>query len=210
VITRASVSADTASAWAGLLWGLLSLVGFVVSGSMLAWPIEPLESLIGLSHVAALGLWAVITVLGGGLAALGSARLVFGRWPRLGLSDLVLLLSGALVSAIQIAVQAQWTMARFGYNDPSLVGPTYLLFLVVAGVAVAGFGVRLAPRSVLWSPLIGVFFGVAVATSVAFSNIHGLADGLAPGSGLLMASMVVSLFYVAAVGSLSIARLLHG
>ena len=195
---------------AAIAWAILSFGGFVGSFSALVWPIGQLEQMAVLAHPVTLGIWAFAWVLAGGLLALLAARLVFGRWLRVGVVAWLVLLAGAAVSAAQIATQASWTMARFGYNDPQLVGPTYLLFLVVAGVAVGGLGVQVAPRKAVWSPLVAVFGGATFAIAVMFSNVHGLADGLAPDSGLLAGSMAVSLVYIALVGTLSIAHLLRG
>jgi hypothetical protein len=188
-------------------WGLLSLVGFVVSGYAGLLPSSSLEGLIGLPHISALGLWAILTTVGGGLLALGAARLVFGAWPRVPRGAWLVLAAGAGVSAAQIVVQAAWSLARFGTVDPQLVGPTYLFFLVDAGVAIAGFGVLVAPRRAIWSPVVAVFAGVLLAIALAFANVHGLADGLAAGSELLLGAMVISALYIAAIGTLALVRL---
>src|SRR2546425_8043522 len=142
-----------------LAWGLISLFGFISVPTVLLVPIGPLEQAVHLQHSIALATWAFAWVIGGGLIALAAGRIMFGAWlpvhPRAWLGLFV----GAIVSAAQVSSLATWATARFGYYDPEFTGPTSILFAVVAGVAVAGFGARVAPRWALWLPLLAVLVG---------------------------------------------------
>jgi hypothetical protein len=119
----------------------------------------------------------------------------------------LMLLLGALVSAAHVWVVADWSIARFGYSDPDFVGPTFALFAVVAGVAVAGLGVQMSPGWAVWLPFLAMVGGVALAIAIISWNIPGLADGLGRDSGPLAAVTVATAVYIGAVGILSLARL---
>lgn len=190
-----------------LAWGLLSFFGFIAASTALLWPLAQLESAFGLSHVAMLGVWAFAWVIGSGLLALVAARLVFGAWREVRLAALLVLAIGALLSAMQIMVLADWTIARLGYFDPEMAGPTSLLFGIVAGVAVAGFGALLAPRWAAWSQLIAVVGGALLGAEILLENLRGLQDGIAAGSMPLAMTILASSIYIVAVGVLSLARL---
>lgn len=192
-----------------LAWGILSLSGFIASLLALVWLIG-LMQLFGMPHVAALGVCAFAWVLGSGLLALAAARLAFGGWCEVRLGAWLVLLVGAFVSAGQIAVLADWTIARFGYSDPDFVGPTFLLFAVVAGVAVAAFGVQVAPRGAAWPPLLAALGGAALGAAIMLSNVPGLADGLGSDSVPLAGMMAAAAVYIGAVGILSFVHLRRG
>jgi hypothetical protein len=190
-----------------LAWGILSFLGFVATVSVLVWPVGQLQSVGVLSHPESLGVWAFSWVIGSGLIALAAARVVFGRWLDVRPPAWLLLVGGATVSAAVVVVLSQWTIAKFGMNESDLVGPMSLLFGFIAAVAVAGFGVQVAPRGAAWAPLVAVLGGVLIGISIILSNVPGLSDGLGPNSGPLAVVTVVAAVYIGAVGILSLARL---
>lgn len=193
-----------------LAWGLLSFVAFVLSFMSLLWPISAIESAVGMPHAAALGMWALAWTIAGGLLAVVGARIVFGTWFEVRIGAWLILVLGALVSAAHLGVLAQWMIGRYGASDPDFVGATFVLFAVVAGVAVAGLGVQVAPRSALWMPMLGVLGGAVLAAMILLMNVAGLAGGLAADSGWLAAVTVVAALYIGSVGVLSFARLRRG
>lgn len=193
-----------------LAWGLLSFVGFIAVFAALVWPIGQLEQAVGLPHSVYLALWALLWVPGSGFLALLAARLVLGTRPDVRTLAWVLLGLGALVSAVQIEVLSEWAIRRYGANDSDVIGPTIWFFGVVAGVAVAGFAVQIAPRSAAWAPFVGVFGGVAIGASMMVQNVPGLADGLPTDSLLLAGTMFVAVLYIGAVAILSLDRLRRG
>jgi len=190
-----------------LAWGLLSFGGFVAAVSALVWPVSQLEQAVGLSHPLNLGLWALAWVLSSGLLALVAARLVFGAWLTVRPTALLMLLAGAVVSAATVTVLADWTIAKFGMNESDLVGPMSVLFGVIAGVAVAGFGVQVAPRWAAWSPLVALVGGAAIGVAIILSNVPGLSDGLGRHSAPLAVVTVAAAVYIGAVGVISVTRL---
>lgn len=195
---------------AALAWGLLSFAGFVAAVSALVWPVGQLEQTVGLSHPLNLGVWAFAWVLASGLLALVAARLVFGEWLEVRPAAWLILLSGAVVSAATVTILADWTIAKFGINESELVGPMSLLFGIIAGVAVGGFGIQVAPRWAAWPPVLAVAGGAVIGLFIILSNGPGLADGLGRQSGPLAVVTVAAALYIAVVGVLSLARLRRG
>jgi hypothetical protein len=193
-----------------LAWGILSFLGFVATVSVLVWPLGQLQQAGVLSHPSSLGVWAFTWVLGSGLVALAAARVVFGRWLDVRPAAWLLLIVGAVVSGALVVILAQWTIAKFGMNESDLVGPMSLLFGFIAGVAVAGFGVQVAPRGAAWSPFLAVVGGAVIGISIVLSNVPGLDDGLGRNSGPLAIVTVVAAAYIGAVGLASLARLRRG
>jgi hypothetical protein len=191
---------------AAVAWAMLSFGGFVAAIYALVWPVAQLEQVTGLPHPVPLGIWAFGWAVGSGLLALVAGRLVFGEWLEVRPPAWPILLCGAVVSAATVSILADWTIAKFGMNESDLVGPMSLLFGVIAGVAVAGFGVQVAPRWAVWSPLLAVAGAALVALAVVASNIPGLADGLGADSGPLAAVTLAAVVYVGAVVLVSLAR----
>ncbi len=190
-----------------MAWAFLSFGGFVAAIYALIWPVGQLEQVGVLSHPSSLGVWAFCWVLASGLLALVAARLVFGRWLEVRPAAWLILLAGAVVSAATVSILADWTIGRYGFFEADLIGPMTLLFAAVAGVAVAGFGVQVAPLFAVWSPLLAVGGAALVGLAVVASNIPGLAEGLGADSGPLAAVTLAAVAYVGAVVMISLARL---
>lgn len=196
------------SPWMGALaWGLLSFGGFAAAFTALVWPIGQLEQALALPLLVHRGLWALSWVLASGLLALAAARLVFEKWLDVRPAAWLILLTGAVVSAATVTILADWTIAKFGMNESELVGAMSVLFGVIAGVAVAGFGVQVAPRGAAWSPMLAVAAGAVIGALIILSNVPGLGDGLGSHSGPLAVATVGAALYLGAVGVLSFARL---
>lgn len=190
-----------------LAWGMLSFGGFIATVSALVWPIGQLQQVGVLSHPSSLGVWGFFWVLGSGLVALAAARIVFGRWLDVRPAAWLLLIGGAIVSGALEVILARWTIAKFGMNESDLVGPMSVLFGVIAGVAVAGFGVLVAPRWAAWVPLVAVVAGAGIGAAIIVSNVPGLSDGLGPRSGPLAVVTVAAAIYFGVVAVVSVARL---
>jgi hypothetical protein len=193
-----------------LAWGILSFGGFVGAVSALVWLVGQLQQIVGLPHPVNLGIWAFAWVMSSGALALVAARLVFRGWLAVRPAAWLLLLSGAVVSAATVTILADWMIAKFGMNDSDMAGPMSMLFGVIAGVAVAGFGVQVAPRWAAWSPLVAVVGGAAIGLAIILSNVPGLADGLGQHSGPLAVVTVAAAVYIGAVGVISVGRLRQG
>ena len=188
-------------------WGLLSLFAFVFSFNLLLWLPTQAERLLGLPHDMALGVWVLVSLIAAGGLTLPAARLTLGEWPRVGPRAWAVLALGAFVSAWQMQALAAWTIGRFGAFDIEFVGPTWALFAVVGGIAVAGFGVQAARRDAVWVPLTATLVGLLLFISLISANAPGLRDGLAPDRAGLAASFVAAAGYVGVIAILSQGRL---
>lgn len=193
-----------------LAWGILSYLGFIATLTALVWPIGQLQQVGLLSHPSSLGVWAFSWVVGSGLVALAAARVVFGRWLEVRPGAWLLLVVGAILSGASEVILAQWTIAKFGMNDSDVVGPMWYLFGFIAGVAVAGFGVQVAPRWAAWAPLVAVVGGAAIGAAIILSNLPGLSDGLGRHSGPLAVVTAAAATYLGVVAVTSVARLRRG
>ena len=193
-----------------LAWGVLSLINCIAALLLLVWPIGQLVRLFDAPHPEVLGLWAFAWVLASGPLALAAARMTLGSWPRAHPMAWVVLLMGALVSAGHIVVLGDWSIARFGFVETDYLWPMSLLFAVVGGMAVAGFGVQVAPRWAVRAPLLAAGGGLVLGALIVSSNIPGLSDGLEPYSWPLAGWTAAAALYVGAVGVLSLVRLRHG
>jgi hypothetical protein len=192
-----------------LAWGLLSFFGFLLIPTLLIWPVGQAQQAFEAPLPPTLGVWILIWVVASGLWARIAARLTLGLQLPVGLWAWVMLAAGSAIAALQAAVLTAWTIARFGYNETEYVGPTAVLFLGVAAVAVAGFGVLIAPRSAVWSPLICVGLGVGLTLAILVENLPGLADGISADSGWLAISTSFSALYALSVGVVSFRRAWH-
>ena len=189
-----------------LTWGLVSFFAFIGVLYALMPPVGQFEQL-GVPHGMALAIWALGWVLVTGMFVLLAARVAFGSWPTVLPAGFLVLLVGAFVSAANLWVVVDWSIARYGASDPDYVGPTMGLFAVVAATAVAGFGVQVAPRWAVWAPLLALTGGIVLAVSILLTNVPGLANGLAPDSGPLAVVSIAAAMYVGAVAIVSAVRL---
>ena len=126
-----------------------------------------------------LALFLLLISLFGSLAALASARLVFGRWPAV--PPVAILVAGvgvALAIAVELALH-EWARVRFGsYYDPDMVGWTAGLAYALALSAAVSFAVLIAPHGAAEPPLLGAI-GLAVPIWLAVGlNVPGLLDGI--------------------------------
>jgi hypothetical protein len=192
-----------------LAWALISFFGFVISFAALVWPVSQLEQLLIVPHEAFLGTWIFLWVTVSGTFAVAAARLTLAEWPVLTLSAVALLAAGGLVGGVLLAMTADWTIGRYGYNEAEMVGPAYVLFAPVAALAVSGFGVLIAPRFALWAPTSCVVLGLVLFAAIVVDSLPGLADGLGADSRGLATASAVSGAYVLIVGVASFRRFRH-
>ena len=194
----------------GLGWGVLSLISCIAALLLLVWPIGQLVNLFNAPHPEVLGLWAFAWVAVSGPLTLATARVALGSWPGAHPMAWVVLLIGAVVSAGHIVVLGNWSIARFGFVEPDYLWPTSLLFAVVGGMAVAGFGAQVAPRWAVRAPLLAAGGGVLLCVWIVSANVPGLSDGLQPYSWPLAGWTTAAALYIGAVGVLSLVRLRRG
>lgn len=157
--------------WAffSLLWWFVSLVlalpvgGLVLGVGGLRYDLAAVLAVNGAASLAGVQLLGR-AVLGGQLRPRGGAVAL----PFIGL---------ALAIAAELALH-EWAEARFGYYDAEMVWWTAGLAPTLVLVAVAAFGVLIAPPRALAPPLAGLALAVAGVLFIVASNVPGLRDGL--------------------------------
>jgi hypothetical protein len=190
-------------------WGIFSLLGLVGSVSAYVWPIGTLESWLALPHAPTLGLWAFATTLTAGVLAYLTARVTLGRWPLLSALGAVVLLAGAGVAGAHLWLLMDWGVGAFDSFDPEYLGSAVFLWAIVAGVAVAGFGVQIGPVGSRWPAALGVALGVLLAAGVGLTYLPRLLDGIAPTTVAPAVASVAALAYIGAVAAATLWRLLR-
>jgi hypothetical protein len=150
-------------------------------------------------HTIEMAEWPIVW---GTLALAGvliAGRLVFGRWLAVGGLAVALAVLGIALSATVNVVLQQWAIARFGVMDADYVGWTAGLFTVLIGLAVAAFGVYVAPRHAVRWPLGFVVLGFVLTGVIVAANVPGLSDGIDPESWPLAIWLGITGFYAATV-----------
>jgi hypothetical protein len=129
-----------------------------------------------------------------GAAAL--ARLLLGEVTIRHRAALIAAIAGMVVAAtLQFALHG-WAVDKFGLFDPEYIGWTILLPFGLVAVAVALFGVSLAPRAFDQAPRTSVVIGGLLALAAASLNLPGAADGIAPRAIPLAVALVASSLWV--------------
>lgn len=192
----------------GLTWAALSFVFFVAAllavlpftaAVKLVWDTPHLVEMAAWSPI-----WGVLSVLG----VLVAAQLALGSWLRPPFLAVGVAAFGIGLSAVLNVVLQQWEVARFGITEPELVGPTAGLFAVLIGLAVAAFGVLIAPRRLIGWPLAAFALGFVLLAIIVLSNIPGLDNGIGPESWPLAICVGLSGVYALISGGLVLRRAL--
>ncbi|HEY7525579.1 MAG TPA: hypothetical protein VIA82_01960 [Candidatus Limnocylindria bacterium] len=90
--------------------------------------------------------------------------------------------------------------------DADYIGWTAGLFAVLIGLAVAAFGVFVAPRHAVRWPLACVVFGFALTAVIVAANVPGLSDGINPESWPLAIWLGISALYAGIVTVASVMK----
>jgi hypothetical protein len=199
-MTAATALDGPATALRGWAWVLVSFVGWALTHLAVLLLLSMLFSQLSLPHGMMLGTAAVASTLVGAAVALLAGRLAFGRL--LGPSALAWLLvgSGALLSGgVQIAL-VEWAVARQGYFDPEMIGPTVFLFATLSGTTVAAFGAFVAPRLARTAASLAALVGVVLSLGIVVLNAPGLEGGVAPESVPLMATLLLASGFSIVIG----------
>lgn len=174
--TREAWPAGPAAPW---IWAALSFVAYLAAAYGALVVTLPIRQLVSAADQLSLPVaWTLLAALG----AIAAARLCFGTWPRVAAEAWILLATGAAFAGAVHASLHAWAGYRYGYFEPDLIGPTSVFAFVVIGVAVAGFGVQIAPRRAAVPPMLAALAGVVASVMALGGNLPGLADGLAPES----------------------------
>jgi hypothetical protein len=198
--------ARTAARWAPAAWAALSFALFLASSLGIFIVNTAVRLLSDVPHVFEVAEWPIVW---GALAMTGvmmAGRLAFGRWLRVGATAIVVAVVGIGLSAVVNVVLQQWAIARFGSMDADYIGWTAGVFALLVGLAVAAFGVFVAPRDAAQWPLAFVVVGFGLTTLIVAANVPGLANGIDPHSWPLAIWLVISGLYAAAVTIASVMK----
>jgi hypothetical protein len=192
----------------GLAWASLSLV-FFVAALLATLPLLGAVNLVwDAPHLAEMAIWSPVWGILSILGVLVAAQLALGAWLRPPAVAVAVGAAGISLSAVVNVVLQQWEMARFGITEPELVGPTAVLFAVLVGLAVAGFGALAAPRRLIGWPMAAVALGFLGVAVIVLSNLTGLRNGIAPESWPLAVWVGISGLYALVTTGLVIRRAL--
>lgn len=101
----------------------------------------------------------------------------------------------AIAAALQVALH-DWAVTKLGYYEPDIIGPTTLLPFGLAPLAVALFGIALAPHVLDLAPRLSVVTGGLLALVIVALNLPGTVDGIAPRAVPLAMALAVSALWV--------------
>jgi len=186
------------------LWAALTIVGllvaflaaFGVAISVVSRAVFPDVGPGGLRLDLA-GLLLLIGAFGMG-AVLVAGRVAFGCWLDTRLRHLVLPAVGiALAIGVELALH-EWARLSIGYYESDYIGWTAGLSFSVVLVAVAWFGLSVAPPGATAPPRIGLGLSAILVALIVLSNVPGLGDGIGPNS--LPLAILVGLSAVYAIG----------
>jgi len=193
-------------AWAGLtLAGLVValLVAFGVVAALQQWD---LVGGAGVQPALRFDLALLLAVFGGlGMAAVvGTARLAFGRWAEVKALDVLLPVAGIAIAIAEELALHGWAQASIGFYDTDFVGATALFSLLVVLIAMAGFGIRVAPRGMAHPAVTAGACAAVLIAAIVASNLPSLRDGIGPHSWPLVITMGLSVAYVVVVAGVAI------
>jgi hypothetical protein len=193
-------------------WAALSVVGWAVSFLAAFGVLAGLGTIgIQIPNIGGLRIeLAVLLALFGTFAAagvLGSARLIYTRWPAVQAMAAIMPLAGlTLAAAVELGLHA-WVTARFTYYDWDMVGWTAGLSLMLVTLAVATFATLIAPRDSAQPPVIAQVVAAAVIGLIVLSNVEGITDGIEPGSWPLAVLVGLSAAYAVAAVLIGVRRM---
>ena len=178
-------SSQTARQW---LWAALTVVGLVmaflaafgVAISVVSRILFP-DAGPGSLRLDLAGFLLLIGAFGVG-AVLVAGHVAFGRSLAVRPGHVVLpAIRIAIGIGIELAIH-EWARLSIGYYDSDFIGWTAALSISVVLVAVAWFGVMVAPRWATAPPRIGLGLSAVIVVLIVLSNLPGLNDGIGPNS----------------------------
>jgi hypothetical protein len=178
---NAGSAIDAARPW---LWAALTIVGlvvaflaaFVVAVAVVARAIFP-DAGAGTLRLDLAGFLLLSGAFGIG-AVLVAGRVAFGSWVDARPRHIVLPAIGvALAIGLELGLH-EWARLSIGYYDWDFIGWTAVLSFAVVVMAVAWFGVLVAPPAAGAPPRIGLGLSAILVLLVVASNAPGLGDGI--------------------------------
>jgi hypothetical protein len=186
-----------------LAWTALTVIG-VIAAFLLSFAVATLPSRFGWDMSLRLDLasWLILFGLLGMAGAAIAARMAFGTWPGIVPADVTLPVLGLAIAAVEEILLHEWAESTALYYDWDLIGPTAGLSFALVFVAIAVFGMRIAPSGASAPPrIVAACAGLGVV-AIVLSNLPDLADGIGRGGPVATAIGVAGLY---AIGALALA-----
>lgn len=201
--------------WLPWGWAALTIVG-VVAGFLAGFIVAVVSGGLGLLELLGneLRIDLAAWLLGWGALSIGgvllAGRLTFGRWLPVAPGMVAVPCAGLLLAAaLELALHA-WAHARFGYYDAEMIGWTAGLSFVLVLVAIALFGVLVAPRGASTPPMLALALSAGLVALVAVSNVGGALDGIPMDSWPLAVMVGLATAYAAGASVLATRRVRLG
>ncbi|MEX2011625.1 MAG: hypothetical protein WEF51_05270 [Chloroflexota bacterium] len=181
------VWASGSAAW--LAPALLLALGFLGMVRLL-WPAFVADH--GMELAAFIVVWGVVGMAGAAFLA----RVLLGNVAVGDRVALIVAIGGiAIAATLQFSLHA-WAVDKFGLFEPEYIGWTVLLPFGLTAVAVAMFGISLAPRVFDLAPRTSVVIGGLLSLATASLNLPGAVDGIASRALPLALALVASCIWV--------------
>lgn len=145
-----------------------------------------------------LALWLVCFGALGMLGVLIAARLAFGRWLEVRAEHVAVAAVGIAVAIGVELTLHEWAEASIGFYDSDFVGWTAELSFSVVVLAIALFGLAVAPSGADTPPKLATRLAVVVVLFIVLSNLPVLKDGIGPNSWPLVTSIGLAGIYAIA------------
>jgi hypothetical protein len=176
---------------------VIALIQFGALGGSGAEPALRLDLAVALAMFGALGLAIV----------LAAARVAFGRWAEVKAVDLLLPAVGITIAIAEELALHEWAEAS-SYYDWDFIGWTAALSLLVVLIAIAGFGIRIAPRGKAHPAVSAGAVAAGLVGVIVASNLPALRDGIGPHSWPLVIAIGLAVVYIAVVAAVATRKIL--
>ncbi len=188
-------------AWAGLSVVALAiafLTAFAIATTLLSWaPLPNADEGLRFDLALFLILFGVLGMLG----VLIAGHLALGRWLDVRAGDIVLPSAGIALAVAEELALHEWAEASVGYYDSDFIGWTAGLSFTLVALAVARFGVAVAPEAVAAAPRIFAQLAAVLVIFIVLTNVPELGNGIGPHSWPIAILIgAAGLYAVAAVG----------
>ena len=150
-----------------------------------------------------LALWLLCFGALGLLGVLVAVRVAFGRRLEVRVEHVALATVGIAVAiAVELTLH-EWAEASIGFYDSDFVGWTAGLSFSVVVLAIALFGLLVAPSDARTPPKLGTRLAVVLVLFIIVSNVPALEDGIGPNSWPLVISIGLAGVYAIAAATIA-------
>ena len=202
-INLAESSSGTAWAWALLTLVALPIAFMAAFGVAVAAISRSLVPNTGEGLRIDLALWLLCFGALGLLGVLVAGRLAFRRWLPVRAEHLAVAAVGVAVAIGVELTLHEWAEASIGFYDSDFVGWTAGLSFSVVVLAIALFGLAVAPSGAGTPPKLCTRLAVVLVLFIILSNLPVLEDGIGPHSWPLVISIGLAGVYAIAAATIA-------